>query len=334
MPDYKLENLTLAMLKRAIALWESEAKREEKAGQAAKTNAETLKKIKKELSAKNLAAEKKIDDFTDVQKNTMTEAGLSDNDLNKLTLTTLQNKIDFFQKEGKKFKEAAEKSNEKAKYWQTTYNTCHAAAQQQIAGPVIVRASAAMAGVIARVDRERGVWKAPANVALVGVTELISIPKGGVSQPIRLDDAINEKLVDKKVNAIRTFRGQGVMVWGACTMAEPSKTAWRYISVRRLFNTVERDAHATLRTMVFEPNNAPTWEAVRSALDHYLFALWRKGALQGETPAQAYFVQIGLGVTMTQDDIDNGRMIIKAGLAAVRPAEFIVLQLTQDMVPS
>jgi phage tail sheath protein FI len=104
--------------------------------------------------------------------------------------------------------------------------------------------------------------------------------------------------------------------------------------VRRLFNTVERDARATLRTMVFEPNNAPTWEAVRSALDHYLFALWRKGALQGETPAQAYFVQIGLGATMTPDDVADGRMIAKVGMAAVRPAEFIVLQFTQDMVPS
>ncbi|KYQ97004.1 hypothetical protein AWY96_00205 [Serratia plymuthica] len=203
---------------------------------------------------------------------------------------------------------------------------------------VVLRASVAMAGVYARVDRERGVWKAPANVGLVGVTGLIA--QGFMSEgtkwpdtiPVRVDDVLNTKLVDAGVNAIRAFSGQGLRVWGARTMSPKAQTAWRYVSVRRLFNTIERDARAALHTAVFEPNSSLTWEWVRGALDNYLNALWRQGALQGETPAQAYFVHIGLGTTMTPKDIADGKMIVKVGVAAVRPAEFIILQLTQDVV--
>lgn len=206
------------------------------------------------------------------------------------------------------------------------------------ATPVVLRASVAMAGVYARVDRERGVWKAPANVGLVGVTGLIA--QGATSAgakwasaiPVRIDDALNKTLVDAGVNAIRAFSGQGLRVWGARTMSPTAQTAWRYVSVRRLFNTIERDARSALRTAVFEPNSPPTWERVRGALENYLNALWRQGALQGETPEQAYFVHIGLGTTMTPTDIADGKMIVKVGVAAVRPAEFIILQLTQDVV--
>lgn len=204
--------------------------------------------------------------------------------------------------------------------------------------PVVLRASVAMAGVYARVDRERGVWKAPANVGLVGVTGLIAqgaTPTGvkwHSAIPVRIDDALNEALVKAGVNAIRAFSGQGLRVWGARTMSPTAQTAWRYVSVRRLFNTIERDARSALRTAVFEPNSPPTWERVRGALENYLNALWRQGALQGETPEQAYFVHIGLGTTMTPKDIADGKMMVKVGVAAVRPAEFIILQLTQDVV--
>ncbi|RQQ47600.1 phage tail sheath family protein [Burkholderia stagnalis] len=258
---------------------------------------------------------------------TMMQLSISDSELNEPTLDTLKltiaNLTSWADPSENKALEAA----------QTAYAKCRELATKlaEESNPVILRASVAMAGVMARVDRERGVWKAPANVGLVGVQDLISLPQTGQAQLIRIDDTLNTTLVDSKINAIRSFRGQGVMVWGAHTMSDPKQTAWRYIPVRRLFNTVERDARATLRTVVFEPNSAPTWEAVRGALDHYLHALWRQGALQGDTPAQAYFVQIGLGTTMTQEDITNGRMIVKVGLAAVRPAEFIVLQLTQDV---
>lgn len=83
--------------------------------------------------------------------------------------------------------------------------------------------------------------------------------------------------------------------------------------------------------MVFEPNSQPTWEVVRSAVDNYLHSLWQQGALMGSTPQEAYFVQVGQGVTMTQDDIAAGRLIVKVGLAALRPAEFIILKFIQEM---
>lgn len=209
---------------------------------------------------------------------------------------------------------------------------------QAKADPVLLRASVAMAGVYARVDRERGVWKAPANVGLAGVTALMAHGvtaqqvKWGAPVPVRLDEHSNEKLVENRINAIRAFHGQGLLVWGARTLNPPEKTDWRYVSVRRLFNTIERDARAALRTVVFEPNSPVVWEQVRGALDNYLNALWRKGALQGDTPSQAYYVHIGLGTTMSKQDIDKGRMIVKIGVAAVRPAEFIVLNLTQDVI--
>ncbi|MBV4482645.1 phage tail sheath family protein [Pseudomonas khavaziana] len=198
--------------------------------------------------------------------------------------------------------------------------------------PVVLRASVAMAGVYARTDRERGVWKAPANVELSSVAGLVAVDLGANTvSDIRIDDAFNNTLVENKVNAIRAFSGRGHLVWGARTMAGPSETAWRYVSVRRLFSTVERDVQDALRVAMFEPNSQPTWMSVRSAISHYLHRLWQDGALAGATPAEAYFVRVGLHETMTEEDVNNGRMLVSIGLAAVRPAEFIVLQLTQDM---
>ncbi|MEA0988991.1 phage tail sheath C-terminal domain-containing protein [Pseudomonas aeruginosa] len=191
-----------------------------------------------------------------------------------------------------------------------------------------VRASVLMAGVYARVDRERGVWKAPANVDLAGVVGLSELRTGTA---VYMTDVLNESLVGAKVNALRPFRGRGTMVWGARTMVDPQQTDWRYVSVRRLCNAVERDLRDMLRSVVFEPNNAVTWERIRGAADHYLHHLWQRGALQGETAAQGYFVAIGLGETMQQEDLDQGRLLLKIGVAAVRPAEFIVLELTQDV---
>ncbi len=202
-----------------------------------------------------------------------------------------------------------------------------------IAEPIYLRASCAMAGVIARTDRERGVWKAPANVALIGVEGLASIDStNNKVSPIRIDDAINYQLVKDKINPIREFRGKGFLAWGARTAEDPIRPDWLYISVRRLFNTVERDLSQALRITAFEPNNAITWERIRSAIDIYLDGLWRKGALLGSAPQEAYFVRIGQGVTMTETDIKQGKLIVKIGMAAVRPAEFIELQFTQDMV--
>ncbi|CNH72714.1 phage tail sheath family protein [Yersinia pekkanenii] len=180
--------------------------------------------------------------------------------------------------------------------------------------------SAVMAGVYAAVDLSRGVWKAPANIALKGGLE----PKFLVT-----DDLQGVYNSNRAFNMIRSFTNTGTTVWGARTLED--KDNWRYIPVRRLFNTAERDIKRAMSFAVFEPNSQPTWERVRAAISNYLYALWRQGALAGNSEEEAYFVQIGLGVTMTADQINEGKMIIKIGMAAVRPAEFIILQFTQDI---
>ncbi|MEA0988993.1 phage tail sheath subtilisin-like domain-containing protein [Pseudomonas aeruginosa] len=185
--------------------------------------------------------------------------------------------------------------------------------------------SGAVAGVYAQVDRDRGVWKAPANVELVGAE-----PKFKVSDEV--DAQCNAPDGGKSINVIRTFRGTGPLIWGARTLQSNTGT-WRYVPVRRLFNAAEKDIKTAMSMALFEPNSAPTWERVRGAVESYVHSLWKQGALLGDVPEHAYFVQIGLGTTMTQDDVNSGKMKIKVGLAAVRPAEFIVLQLTQDVVP-
>ena len=182
-------------------------------------------------------------------------------------------------------------------------------------GKISYAASAAVAGVYCRVDRERGVWKAPANVAI----------EGGYSvAPLPVAPAFNDG-----VNAIRTFNGGTPLVWGARTLDPTS--IWGFVPVRRLFNAVEKDIKKAMNIAVFEPNNAYTWEVVRSAIDNYLHQLWTDGALLGETPKEAYSVLVGLGATMTDDDLRKGLMKVKVGLAAVRPAEQIILQFSQKM---
>ncbi len=188
--------------------------------------------------------------------------------------------------------------------------------------------SAAVAGVYCAVDRQRGVWKAPANVEL----------KGGVTPKYKISDMVNGECNvptegGKSINVIREFRGTGPLIWGARTL-ESNKDTWRYVPVRRLFNAAEKDIRHAMSVALFEPNSHPTWERTRSAIDIYLYGLWQQGALLGSTPEEAYFVQIGKGVTMTETDIKQGKMIVKVGLAAVRPAEFIILQLTQEVVPA
>lgn len=117
------------------------------------------------------------------------------------------------------------------------------------------------------------------------------------------------------------------MIYGARTLSEDAK--WRYISVRRLFNTVENDIKRILQPMVFEPNSSLTREWAYSAAHNYLFELWRKGALSGNTEAEAFFVKFGEGKTMQPEDVATDKMILQIGMAAVRPAEFIILQFSQ-----
>jgi phage tail sheath protein FI len=183
----------------------------------------------------------------------------------------------------------------------------------------------AVAGVYARVDRERGVWKAPASVSLRGVV--------GPSHP--LTDAGQERwnvdpVAGKSINALRRFPGKGTLVWGARTLAG-NDNEWRYVSVRRFVSFVEASVGRGTRWAVFEPNEAGTWTRVRASIENFLNSLWRQGALAGTRPADAFFVRCGLGQTMTARDVGEGRLIVEIGLAAVRPAEFLTLRLAHRM---
>jgi phage tail sheath protein FI len=202
------------------------------------------------------------------------------------------------------------------------YNQIKTALSQQY---IIMPPSAAIAGVYASVDRERGVWKAPANVGLSAV----------IGPTIKITHDDQEKLnVDptagKSINAIRAFTGKGVLVWGARTLAG-NDNEWRYVSVRRLFNMIEESTQKATAFAVFEPNDATTWLKVKAMIESYLYGLWQQGALAGPTPDAAYFVNVGLGKSMTPQDVLEGRMIVEIGIAAVRPAEFIILRFTHKM---
>jgi len=183
-----------------------------------------------------------------------------------------------------------------------------------------IPASGAIAGIYCSTDRTRGVWKAPANVVIQGGAE----PQFIVTDS--LQGQFNKGLA---INMIRKLDDRGLVVWGARTLDDSDN--WRYIAVRRLFNSAEKDIKAAMQSLVFEPNNQPTWEKVRGAVSNYLHGLWRQGALVGATEAEAYFVEIGEGTTMTADDIAQGKMIVSVGMAAARPAEFIILEFTQSV---
>jgi hypothetical protein len=129
----------------------------------------------------------------------------------------------------------------------------------------------------------------------------------------------------KAVNAIRSFPGRGAVVWGSRTLLSNS-LEWRYVPVRRLFLYVEEFLKKATERFVFEPNDANTWLQVRNMIDAFLRALWRKGAFYGASAGDAYFIGIGLGESMITQDILEGRLLIDIGLAAVRPAEFIIIR--------
>ena len=184
---------------------------------------------------------------------------------------------------------------------------------------------AAIAGVYASVDNARGVWKSPANVSLNYVTSTTATVTDSDQEDMNID--VNG---GKSVNAIRPFIGRGIMVWGARTL-EGNSNEWRYIGVRRFFNMVEESIKKSTYWAVFEPNDQNTWTQVRSMIENYLILKWRDGALAGAKPEDSYYVQVGLGQTMTPLDVLEGRMIIEIGLAAVRPAEFIILKFSHKM---
>jgi uncharacterized protein len=190
---------------------------------------------------------------------------------------------------------------------------------------VVLPPSAAMAGIYARVDRERGVWKAPANVGMLAVL-------GPVAKITDEDqDLLNvDQTAGKSINAIRAFTGKGTLVWGGRTLAG-NDNEWRYVSVRRLFITIEESTRKASAFAVFEPNDQSTWLKVKAMIESYLYGLWEQGALAGSKPEAAYYVNVGLGTTMTPQDVLEGRMVVEIGIAAVRPAEFIVLRFSHKL---
>ena len=185
--------------------------------------------------------------------------------------------------------------------------------------------SGAIAGVYATVDRTRGVWKAPANVSL----NLVAEPTTGFTQG-QLANLNIDPVAGKSINAIRTFTGKGVLVWGARTLAG-NDNEWRYINVRRFYNMVEESVKKAIEQFVFEPNDANTWVRVQAMIENFLTLQWRAGALQGAKQEHAFQVAVGLGKTMSSQDIIDGKMIVQIAMAPVRPAEFIILRFEQQM---
>jgi phage tail sheath protein FI len=173
-----------------------------------------------------------------------------------------------------------------------------------------------VAGVFARTDRERGVYKAPGNERVAGIV--------GLSQTYtqRRQDLLNPG----SVNLIRAFPGRGTRIWGARNATDD--TTWRYVNVRRLFNFVETSVETGTQWVVFEPNTAPTWIRIKVSVENFLDQLWRAGALAGTSPEQAYRVRVGYPETMTETDIDLGLVITEVAIAPAKPAEFVIFRFS------
>lgn len=193
---------------------------------------------------------------------------------------------------------------------------------------MVLPATPAVVGVYCYVDRTRGVWKAPANVSLDRVLRPWIKITHEDQESLNIDSTGG-----KSVNAIRSFTGRGILVWGARTLAG-NDNEWRYVPVRRFFNMVEESTKKATAQFVFEPNDANTWVKVRAMIENFLLLQWRAGALAGAKPEQAFYVKVGLSETMTALDILEGRMIVEIGMAVVRPAEFIILRFMHKMQES
>lgn len=180
----------------------------------------------------------------------------------------------------------------------------------------------AVAGVFARTDAQRGVWKAPAGLdaTLVGVPQLT----------VSLTNAENGQLNPLGVNCLRTMPAVGRVVWGSCTRRGNDQLAseWKYIPVRRTALFIEETLYRALQWVVFEPNDEPLWAQIRLNVGAFMNSLFRQGAFQGQSPREAYFVKCDKDTT-TQNDIDRGIVNILVGFAPLKPAEFVVIKLQQ-----
>ncbi len=188
----------------------------------------------------------------------------------------------------------------------------------QSRGSVLLAPCGHMMGIYARSDIERGVHKAPANEVIRGISDL----------EFKLNKEEQDILNPRNINVLRNFRedNRGLRVWGARTLS--SDTDWKYINVRRLFIFIEKSIERGTQWVVFEPNDEPLWQRVRRVVTAFLTNVWRDGALMGRTPEEAFFVKCDR-TTMTQNDIDNGRLIVQVGIAPVKPAEFVIFRIGQ-----
>jgi phage tail sheath protein FI len=186
---------------------------------------------------------------------------------------------------------------------------------------MIIPLSGHVAGIIARTDIERGVHKAPANEVVRGALNL--------QHPVT--KTMQDLLNPRGVNCIRDFRsdGRGIRLWGARTST--SDPLWKYVNVRRLFLFIEESIEEGTQWVVFEPNDEPLWAQVRRSISNFLILVWRSGALMGLTQEEAFFVKCDR-TTMTQADIDSGRLICYIGVAPVKPAEFVIFRISQKTV--
>jgi uncharacterized protein len=184
--------------------------------------------------------------------------------------------------------------------------------------------SAAMAGLYTMVDTTRGVWKAPANISLAAV----NAPTINITHEEQED--LNVTPQGRSINAIRSFIGEGTLVWGARTL-DGNSLDWRYINVRRTLLMLEESCRLAAKALVFEPNVANTWVTLKSMIDNFLTSLWKRGGLAGALPEDAFSVHVGLGDTMTPEDVLEGVLRVTVLVAVSRPAEFIEITFQQQM---
>ena len=204
------------------------------------------------------------------------------------------------------------------------YNTIMGEARNQLN---LMPPAAAMAGLFTMVDNTRGVWKAPANVSLNGVVA----PAVSISHEDQED--LNVTTQGKSINAIRSFIGEGVLVWGARTL-DGNSLDWRYINVRRTMIMLEESCRLAAKAMVFEPNVSNTWVTIKAMISNFLTSVWKRGGLAGAVPDDAFSVHVGLGETMTPEDILEGILRVTVLVAISRPAEFIEITFQQQMQKS
>jgi hypothetical protein len=186
---------------------------------------------------------------------------------------------------------------------------------------LLVAPSGAVAGIWARTDGQRGVWKAPAGVE--------TVLNGIVGLQFEVGDGEQDALNPSGINVLRRIPGAGPVVWGSRTLATRAVPEWRYIPVRRTALFIEESIRGGIQWAVFEPNDHRLWSSLRLNIGSFMNGLFQSGAFQGRKASEAYFVRCGLGDTMTQGDIDRGQVIVIVGFAPLKPAEFVIVRIQQ-----